>query len=166
MRANRVNFGIKALSYKQLIRPLLSYAYPIWFDISSSQMERIRLHERKCLRACTNYRRPIGDFRHVNNSILYRKADVPRIDSFLLKSALKFYEKVPNIQNDLIKTCVTFDNNYLNEIINSQYKPPYTLTYLYKNNHMINDQEQTVYYHRRNNQINHHILNTVYNVRQ
>lgn len=127
-------------------------------------MERIRLDDRKCLRACTKYKEDRLENSAMSTIVLlYRKANVPRIDSFLLKSALKFYEKQPNIQNKLIKTCVNFDNNYLNESINSQYKPQYTLKYVYKKNHMINDQEETIYYHRRKNLINNHILNTVYN---
>ena len=38
--------------YLLLVRPILSYAAPIWWNINVSAMETLRKLERRCLRAC------------------------------------------------------------------------------------------------------------------
>ncbi|XP_076298340.1 uncharacterized protein LOC143217689 [Lasioglossum baleicum] len=54
---------VKLLCYKLLIRPILTYGIPIWYNISASTMEKIRLFERRCLRACLNaYKTPKSNY--------------------------------------------------------------------------------------------------------
>ena len=68
--------NIKLICYKQLIRPTLSYAFPIWHDISPRKMEVIRIFERKCLRMCLNmtkYRNEFNNIKNYSNKILYEK---------------------------------------------------------------------------------------------
>ena len=49
----------KIICYQLLIRPIITYASPCWFNISASQMENIRAFERECLRVCLEkYRIP------------------------------------------------------------------------------------------------------------
>lgn len=38
---------IKIICYQLLIRPIITYGCPIWYNISASQMEKIRLFERR-----------------------------------------------------------------------------------------------------------------------
>ncbi|OXU22510.1 hypothetical protein TSAR_012087 [Trichomalopsis sarcophagae] len=45
---------VKILCYQALIRPIITYGCPIWYNISASLMEKIRVLERKCIRACLN----------------------------------------------------------------------------------------------------------------
>lgn len=52
-RTSKLDPKIKVLCYK-LIRPILSYGFPTWAGISAHQIERIRIFERKFLRACIN----------------------------------------------------------------------------------------------------------------
>ena len=63
---------IKILAYQTLIRPILTYGCSIWFNISASLMEKIRLFERKCLRTCLNsYRKPESHYKHyISNKII------------------------------------------------------------------------------------------------
>lgn len=52
-----INSKTKTIVYKQYIRPIITYAAPIWCrqpNISSHQMELIRIFERKCLRKTAN----------------------------------------------------------------------------------------------------------------
>lgn len=54
---NGIQNNVKLLLYKQLIRPLIGYAFVIWQSISSAQMERIRILERKIVRLCIGLKR-------------------------------------------------------------------------------------------------------------
>ncbi|CAB0037325.1 unnamed protein product [Trichogramma brassicae] len=44
----------KIISYLCLIRPILVYGCPVWFNLSASSMEKLRMFERKIVRICLN----------------------------------------------------------------------------------------------------------------
>ena len=91
---------VKLLCYK--LRPILNYGCSIWFNISASTMEKIRLFERKCLRACiimyktseSNFTKTISSYR------LCKEARVTRIDLFLLKIIRNHWANIPNIHSN------------------------------------------------------------------
>ena len=72
-----LNKNVKLLLYKLLIRPILTYGCAIWFNISASTMEKIRIFERKCIRAClSKYRTPESNYtKNVSNHQLYNEAN-------------------------------------------------------------------------------------------
>lgn len=78
---------VKIILYKSLIRPIITYGCPIWYNISPFYMEKIRVFERKCLRACTSlYRSPESDYlKYINNKKLYNVANINRIDNFIIQ---------------------------------------------------------------------------------
>ena len=45
----------KVILYLLLVRPIWSYAAPIWWNINVSAMETLRKLERRCLRACLRH---------------------------------------------------------------------------------------------------------------
>lgn len=47
-----LNSKVKILCYQSLIRPIITYGCSIWFNINATQMEQLRVFERRCLRAC------------------------------------------------------------------------------------------------------------------
>lgn len=111
--SNLLDVNIKILCYKQLIRPIISYAFPIWSCISSAQMEKLRVLERKILRRCINYtRKPDG--KHHSNSYVYEKAKTPRIDKFLMSIAHRYLSKVKDFQNPLVQRSCNLDENTIN----------------------------------------------------
>jgi len=62
-----LNKKIKIIGYQALIRPIITFGCPIWFIISSSTMEKIRIFERTCLRLCLNkYVKPETNYKHYN----------------------------------------------------------------------------------------------------
>lgn len=83
-----VNKPVKILGYKQLIRPIILYATPIWpikNVLSSAQMEKLRLKERWCFRHCLKmFRNPITN-KYYNSKILYDNANINRIDREMIK---------------------------------------------------------------------------------
>lgn len=86
-----LSIKIKLLCYKQSIRLIIAYGFPAWSSILSAQMERIRVLERKCLRACINYRSALGSFIYITNTKLYSKANVNRIDRVLVQRLINFF---------------------------------------------------------------------------
>lgn len=103
LRSQLIEPHIKVNIYKMYIRPVLTYASTIWCktpNLSSHQMEKLRLFERGILRSAANFRRKRGSYRYDNNCLLYRAANCPRIDNFAVKNNIKFF-----------KTCYKYRNN-------------------------------------------------------
>lgn len=152
---------IKIITYKQLLRPILTYAFPIWHNISSAQMERLRLTERKYIRTCLHMGRKPGTYLHFNNKILYKKAKIDRMDRHLIKQAKKYFENIFHVENNLISTCL---NNYnADYCLEKQHKSPLHLKALLERNLLYDNQGQLTYYHRRLNPNNNSF---VYNLNQ
>ena len=144
---NGVDKKIKILCYKQLIRPILCYGFPIWFDISSHQMERLRVFERKCIRACINYKRQTDTNYHISNDILYDESSIARIDRFLVTSAIKYLKLTTSHQNTIIKKYGSFPIQHSLED-SFKFKPPHTLLHLYQSNKLYDKENKLIYYHR------------------
>ena len=79
------------MCYQSLIRPIITYGYPIWYNIPASVMEKIRIFERKCTRACLSiYRSEHSGYRkYVKNKKIYDLANIHRIDCHILKTNKK-----------------------------------------------------------------------------
>lgn len=78
---------VKVLCYVLLIRPILTYGCAVWFGVSPHTIEKLRTFERYCLRVCLGmYRDPATNYMTLfSNKKIYNKADIPRIDSFIIK---------------------------------------------------------------------------------
>lgn len=97
LRNRRIKPRIKTNIYKMYLRPLLTYASPVWCRqpcLSSHQIERMRQFERSCLRSTANIQRERGDFKHVNASHIYRISKCPRIDRHIAQRHIRFYERI------------------------------------------------------------------------
>ena len=66
MRLKKSN--IKINIYKEIIRSILGYAFPCWFNVSSAQMERLRIFQRYILRICSGLNRQT-----FNSNLTFRK---------------------------------------------------------------------------------------------
>lgn len=119
---NHIETRVKILLYQSLIRPILTYGCQIWFNISPSYMEKLRVFERKCLRACTSlYRSPNSQFtKYVSNRKLYNTAKVSRIDNFIIHL----------IRNHILKSFECKENNLrlAPYYVNHEYPPHYVCT--------------------------------------
>lgn len=146
----KMKTDIKLICYKQLIRPVLMYGFPVWFNVSSHQMEKLRIFERKCLRTCTDYHRAPEMYKHIKNRELYIKADTERIDRTLVRQALTFYEKLELTENKILKSCGNFEEEYLDHPGN-KFKPPHTLLRLRDNHKLYDSNDKLIYYHRPHN---------------
>lgn len=112
---NLLDVNIKILSYKQLVRPLTSHAFPIWSCISSAQMEKLRCNERKILRRCINYtRKPNG--KHYPIAYIYEKARTPRLDDHLMSIAHRYLDRQKDFANPLYQRSCNLDPELINAL--------------------------------------------------
>lgn len=159
-----LDIRVKLLVYKQIIRPLLAYAFPAWFSISSAQMERIRIWERKVLSSCLGLTSTIGEngiLKRPSCAQIYDAVDFDRIDIFLVRSALTFLDRSEYLDNELVRQSRNAANDP--NCLSGNYLPPASLLELRRQDLLyVND--RLLFYHRRFGTLN--ILDTVYNTNQ
>ena len=94
----------KLLLYKQLIRPILTYGFPVCFTTSKTYMKKLGRIERKILRTCTGvYKKPDSHL-YFSNKVLYEKARILPIDCYLMELANRSLSKLGNHPNSLINS--------------------------------------------------------------
>lgn len=122
----------KIICYMLLIRPIITYAAPIWFNTNAASMEKYRRFERQILRHClylnrseeSNYKKLIS------NKIIYNKAMIPRIDTFIIKLIIDYHASLKKIDNNKSLTDIQISNNDAQKYILSGYTPPEIFTFL------------------------------------
>lgn len=126
-------------------------------------MELLRIFERKCLRASIDSHRKKGEYL-ISNKNIYIQSKVERIDSFLIKQAIKFYDRLKDFPTELIfSTGSTPDQNYYIDNIKTKYKPPSYLLRLQDTKKLYDDNNNLIYYHKRRSTDN---KNLIYNTNQ
>ncbi|KAI8114690.1 RNA-directed DNA polymerase from mobile element jockey [Lucilia cuprina] len=112
----------KLLLYKVSIRPILLYAFPIWFTISKTMMRKMEIFERHILRKCIekNYKAYNKRF---SNKFIYDNADIIPISSYALDLTTRFVKRLSyfegSIMQDLLLSEQEFswsNTNYLSSI--------------------------------------------------
>lgn len=154
---SKLNVNIKLLCYKQLIRPVLSYGYPAWAGISSHQMERLRVFERRCIRACINYRRPPDTYKTISNVELYKQGTTKRFDNFVIDNAIKTFDKWPACP--FLQNCIQHDIDQMNDP-RAPYKPPWYIIHLLDTGQLYANSTPILYHTRSTIAMRH--LGTVY----
>lgn len=144
--------------YKQYLRPILQYASAIWLNptvLTSAQIEKIRLLERKVIRRAGNCFRARNSYKYISNTVLYDITNVTRIDRFLVDVNINYFKKCLNSESEFIRGLVEPFN------INDKYYGPSYIHNLNLNNELFVDDKLLLFHtgHR-----NPHSL--VYNVAQ
>lgn len=142
LRSRIIEPKIKTNLYKIYIRPIFSYASCIWSipgNISSAQMEKLRLRERKFLRSSSNFHRNRNDYMYQNNKKLYDTANINRIDRFLVDINIKFINKcAEHFSNRIKRIHSTF--------FDGKYKSISYLHRLNENNILLTDNKLLIYH--------------------
>ena len=147
--SRKLSIKIKIICYKQLLRPIISYAFTSWFNISSHQMERLRVKERQYLRACINYKRKSNSIKTISNKKLYLESKTKRIDVHLIELALNFFYKIENNNNNhLITNCGNFSEQY-HENTSHKFKVPHYIKHLNNKKILFNANNHLLYYNKR-----------------
>lgn len=147
------------------MRPILTYGFVSWSNISASQMERIRKAERTCIRTCINARRQFvnGSWILTSNRRLYLDSKIPRIDRVLVDRAIKYLTK-SFAECPTLERCLTYTNTDTDIFFTSlEYKPPFYLAHLHDNNTLYTNELLLTYHQRKYNSTN---TGLVYNTSQ
>jgi hypothetical protein len=93
---SKTSFSSKLNLYKSYIRPLLTYACPIFTNCPKTHFRKLQIFQNKCLRMVLNapYFTRITD--------LHSETNMPTIREFVDKITEKFYFKIRNHPNDLV----------------------------------------------------------------
>ena len=127
---------IKIMLYKMAVRPMISYASPVWLNpsyVSSCSVEEIRRFERTILRNCTGLYFNREANKHYNSSKIYTDSNTRRFDVFAMNLAIRFYEKCELSDQLEIKEIVR------NSDVNQQRKRAPVLFHLYQNDQINED---------------------------
>lgn len=148
--SRHLDASVKILMYQSFVRPILTYGCPIWFNVSPSYMEKVRLFERKCLRACTSmYKNPRSDFRKFySNQRLYKAADIIRIDNFVIGLIRKHIDRCSQCtEYNLIMAPFYTDENYIKRSIVKGNVPPESFVFLDRYKYIQNTDGIPIFYH-------------------
>ncbi|CAK9816206.1 Probable RNA-directed DNA polymerase from transposon X-element [Anthophora plagiata] len=141
---------VKILCYKLLVRPILTYGCPIWFNISAGTMEKLRIFERKCLRACLGkYRSPESDYKKmISNQKIYEEAKITRIDLFILRLIRNHWFNIQNVTSNSLIYGSTYPNPlYFAKSMETGYTPPESFIYLDSEGYIQNRENIPIIYH-------------------
>ena len=156
--SKHLNKKSKIICYMLFIRPLLTYAAPIWHNTSASVIEKLRVFERKCLRICLGMNRRLEhqDKWYYSNTVLYNTANIPRIDNFIIYLIRNYYISSKKItDNDVIKSlAVPLNENDFEKCIKTEYIPPQAFLNLDKKGYVQDESNVPILFHWRRNKAN------------
>ncbi|GFU83014.1 RNA-directed DNA polymerase from mobile element jockey [Trichonephila clavipes] len=84
----------KILLYTAVLRPILSYASPVWGYAANSNIKILEIAENSLIRSI------VRPGRYVRNVLVYRDLKIPAFKTCIQNLAKKFYEDIPQT-NDL-----------------------------------------------------------------
>lgn len=83
-KQNGLSSRTKLLLYKQLIRPIVIYGYPIWHTISKTNMKKLEIFERKILRICTGLTFDRDRQKYHSNARLYDDSHIIPLQQYMV----------------------------------------------------------------------------------
>ncbi|KAI4475629.1 hypothetical protein M0802_015087 [Mischocyttarus mexicanus] len=139
----------KIICYPLLIRPLLTYAAPVLWNMGSTVMEKYRRLERSVLWFCIRtHRTAESDYKkYVSNTKIYNLANITRVDCFIIKLCQSNYANYPKINNPIINKFCCPDEDDFAAICNSGYIPPELFTLCDKHGLIQNENNLPFLYH-------------------
>ena len=84
--------------YKTLIRPIMTYAAPVWCSASSSTYQHLQVVQNKCLRVITQ------SPRRTSISHLHTITSIEYLHTFIRTLAERFYAQCTEHENPLIRS--------------------------------------------------------------
>lgn len=122
----------------------------IWYRIAPHIMEEIRVFERVCLRACLGmHRDPASNYKKmISNQIIYNKANIPRIDNFIIKLTRNHIKNTTSIKNnEHIKEPFKTEIDELKKSCSLGYLPVEVFTWLDSGGYIQNNDNVPIIYH-------------------
>jgi hypothetical protein len=108
-RNSSASVDSKIRIYKSFIRPILTYACPVFINSALCHLNKLQLFQNKVLRMILNVN--WFDFKSVNE--IHNTANMPLVTDFISRLTANFYEKVAHHSNDLYSSLGQYDNDSL-----------------------------------------------------
>ncbi|KAI8123515.1 putative RNA-directed DNA polymerase from transposon X-element [Lucilia cuprina] len=95
-----LNMKNKNLLFKSVIRPILTYACPVWSTAANCHLNRLQVIQNKCLKMIYNkhWRYP--------THLIHEETGYERIIDYIKRIKNKFYEKIESSSYPMIRECV------------------------------------------------------------
>lgn len=118
---------IKCKLYTAIIRPVMTYAVPIWRNHNKTLNEKLIILEKKCIRlAIADQRSPVR-LRYRPTESLHAKSKISHLNSFINKVTKDFLNKTYEHNNPIIRSLGNFTSEYYSSM---RHKPAhYALTF-------------------------------------
>lgn len=148
--SKHLSADVKVICYKTLVRPILTYGAPIWYNMCASYMERLRVFERKALRSCTGrYRTSESQYiRYISNRMLYNSSNTSRIDMHIIHLVRNHFARTIDItDNDYVCQPYYPNDLYLRKTLTSGFIPPEAFLLLDREDYIQNRDGVPVIYH-------------------
>lgn len=106
-RDSSLNIKNKILLYKTVIRPILTYAAPVWSNTCAANYKKLQVVQNKCLRV-------IGNFsRSTSINVIHEKLNVEYIKDFIICLTQKFCAKTENSQDIFVRSITNYSRDSL-----------------------------------------------------
>ena len=94
-----LNLKNKNLLYKSVIRPILTYASPIWYTAANCHLKKLQIIQNKCLKIINNkyWRYP--------TYMLHQETGYEKIIEFITRLNNNYFTKIESSPYPLIREC-------------------------------------------------------------
>ena len=108
-RSSKLTRGNKLLIYKTLIRPIITYAAPVWSNTCKTNYNKLQIVQNKCLRMA-------GSFSRDNRMCaIHNYFNIQTIEDFVFKQTYNFYMKCEkNTYSSIISNLGLYSRSSLN----------------------------------------------------
>lgn len=110
-KKKNLSINVKSLLYSQLVRPVFTYAFPIWCNSHKTYLNKLFLFERKCLRKITGLHRDLShpDLHYFKSKYVFANSKVKKdLTEFFQDMSIKIYCKLQLAENSLISELLEF----------------------------------------------------------
>lgn len=108
-RKSCASIDCKLRIYKSHIRPILTYACPVFANAAHCHLNKLQLFENKLLRMIQNIH--WNDFK--STEVIHDSANIPLISKFMSRLTANFYSKVVHLQNNLFSNLGQYNQDSL-----------------------------------------------------
>lgn len=98
-RRSFLNFKNKNLIFKCVLRPILSYASPVWYKAANSHLKKMQIIQNKCLKIINNQ-----PWRY-STRLLHLETGYEKFTDFIMRQNLNYFNKITNSSYDIIREC-------------------------------------------------------------
>jgi hypothetical protein len=120
-RNSHASVDSKLRVYKACIRPLLTYACPVFANVANCHMNKLQLFQNKLLRMINDVR--WHDFMSVKK--LHELSNVPIISKFISRVTDNFYSNVKDHANDLFSSLGNYNHDSLSFRVKHKLPKPF-----------------------------------------